>query len=84
MIWFLLAVLFVAWHLVMLIGTVWGTDGVTVAVMLCLAALSVVLFGGMASIAFSLRLPLFGWLFTLLMISQLVQIAWNTYQGLWR
>jgi hypothetical protein len=84
MIWFSLAVLFVLWNGVILIGRLFGTEGVMVAVMLGLAALSVILFGGLASIAFSLGLPLAGWLFTLLMIGQLIQIGWNTYQGLRR
>jgi hypothetical protein len=82
MIWFGLAVLVAGWHLLLLVGRLWGTDGVMVILMLVLAALVLVVFGGCACLAFALKLPLFGWLFTILMIGQLVHIGWNTYQGL--
>ena len=82
MIWFGLAVLFVGWHLLLLIGKVWGTQGIMVAVMLGLAALTLVIYGSLASIAFALKLPLAGWALTLLMIGQLAYLGWSTYEGL--
>lgn len=82
MIWFVLALLFLGWNLLVLIGKVWGTDGVMVALLLGLATVVTLLYGSVASIAFSLRLPLVGWALTLLMIGQLVYLGWSTYQGL--
>lgn len=82
MIWFVLAVLFLGWHLLLLIGKVWGTDGVMVAMLLGLAVLSVMLFGGLASIAFSLTLPLAGWGFVAVLTMLLGYLVWTTWDGL--
>lgn len=82
MIWPLLGLLFVAGMVLVLIGRLWGNEGIFLSVMLGLAALDILLFGGAASIAFSLRLPLAGWLLTLVMIVQLVHIGWQTLRGL--
>jgi len=82
MIWFLLAVLFVGWHLLMLIGKVWGTDGVMVAVLLGLAVLTTLLFGGAASVLFSLGLRTMAWSLLVAMILLLAYFGWSIYAGL--
>lgn len=82
MVWFLLGLLFVAGNSLVLIGRLWGTDGIFLAMMLGLAALAVLLYGSLASIAFTLKLPLVGWLLTTLLVGQLIHIGWQIYQAL--
>lgn len=78
----LLAVTFLGWQVLLLIGKLWGTNGVLLVVMLGFAALTVLIYGSLASIAFTLKLSLAGSTLTVLMVGQLVYVAWSTYDGL--
>ncbi len=78
----LLAVAFLGWHVLLLIGKLWETNGIFLVVMLGFGFLAVVIYGSLASIAFALKLPLAGWALTSLMIGQLGYLAWSTYDGL--
>jgi hypothetical protein len=78
----LLAVAFLGWQVLLLIGKLWGTNGVFLVLMLGFAALVIVIYGGLASIAFALKLPLAGWALMVLMIGQLLYLAWSTFDGL--
>lgn len=79
MIWFVLAVLLVILNGLIQVGKLWGTEGVFLVMMLGFAFLAVLIYGSLASIAFTLKLPSVGCLLTLLMIGQLIHIGWSTY-----
>ena len=82
MVWLLLAVGYLGLQCLALIGRLFGSRGVFLAVMLGFTAAVVLLYGTLASVAFSLGLTWIGWLLTLLMIGQLIYLCWNVYQGL--
>jgi hypothetical protein len=83
MIWLVLVMLLACWSAVIFVGRLWGTAGVLVLVTLVLLAISVLVFGGVASLAFSMGLPAVGTVSLAVMIGLIAYLIWNAYVGLW-